>query len=381
MDYPDLRNLPMKRVLLGPFITLLLPLHAATAQRQLDLTGTPDAVIREAFSRVDGVRELAGGQVVATDQVERSVFLVDFGTGRRQAVGRPGDGPGEYRFPLAPLAGQVGAVWLPDATLRRIQVVTPEGRLTAGPRWATAEVPGGVGNPRGTDNQGRIYFEGSSFDADRGAFLDSVAVFRWNPGENRGSVLTRVWSGGRVRVGEASLARSITPYPHLDAWAVLPDGQVAIIHHNPFRLDILGTDGTVRRGAAIPHTPLPVTAADRQAFRDRTAALRSSAMIVGGGSGPPSRGPQFADEDFPRTMPPFIAAAVRVTPEGEIWIGRSHAATDRTWRYDIFDASGRHVGVATLRRGATVVGFGRGSVYVARTDPDDDLVYLERHRR
>jgi hypothetical protein len=362
-------------------LTLLLPLHAAVAQRQLDLTGRPDAVIREAFSRVDGVRELAGGRVVATDQVERSVFLADFGTGGRQAVGRQGDGPGEYRFPMAPLAGQADAVWLPDAILRRIQVVTPEGRLTAGPRWPTAEVPGGAGSPRGTDHLGRIYLEGSSFDADRGSFIDSVAVIRWDPVENRGSVITRVWSGGRVMVGGASLARSITPYPHLDAWAVLPDGQVVVVHRDPFRLDFVGTNGTVRRGAPIPTTPVPVSAADRQAFRDRTAALRSSAMRVGGGSGPPSRGPQFEDRDFPPTMPPFIAEAVRVSPDGEIWIGRSHAATDPTWRYDIFDASGRQVGVATLRRGSAVVGFGRGSVYVARTDPEDDLVYLERHRR
>ncbi len=372
----------MRYLLLGTALTLLLPLHAAAAQRQLDLTGPPDAVIRDAFSRLDGVRELAGGRVVATDQVERSVYLADFGTGRRQAVGRQGDGPGEYRFPMAPLAGQSGAVWLPDATLRRIQVVTPEGRLAAGPRWPTADVPGGVGSPRGTDNLGRIYFEGSSFNADRGTFIDSVAIIRWNPVENRGSVVTRVWSGGRVMVGGASLARSITPYPHLDAWAVLPDGRVAIVHHNPFRLDIVGTDGTVRRGTPIPHTPVVVSAADRQAFRDRTESLRSSAMRVGGGGGgPPRQGTQFADDDFPRTMPPFLAEAVRVSPDGEIWIGRSHAATDRTWRYDIFDASGRQVGVATLRRGSAVVGFGRGSVYVARTDPDDDLVYLERHRR
>lgn len=362
-------------------ITLLVPLPAPAAQRQLDLTGTPNAVIQEAFSRVDGVRELAGGRVVATDQVERLVFLTDFGTGGRQTVGRQGDGPGEYRFPMAPLAGPADAVWLPDATLRRIQVVTPEGRLTAGPRWPTAEVPGGVGSPRGTDTRGRIYFEGSSFDADRGAFLDSVAVFRWDPVESRGNVVSRVWSGGRVMVGDASLARSITPFPHLDAWAALPDGRVALIHHNPFRIDIVQADGTARRGAPIPHAPVTVSAADRALFREHAAAVRSSALRVGGGAGPPGLGPRFEDSDFPRTMPPFITAAVRVTPEGEIWIGRSHTATDRTWRYDIFDSEGRLLGAATLRVGSVVAGFGAGTVYLARTDPDDDLVYLERHRR
>lgn len=103
-------------------------------------------------------------------------------------------------------------------------------------------------------------------------------------------------------------------------------------------------------------------------------------MRVGGGSGPPIQGPQFGDGDFPREMPPFIAAEVRATPEGEIWIGRSHAASAPTWQYDIYDATGKSIGQATLRVGARVVGFGAGTVYVARTD-EDDLVHLERYRR
>jgi hypothetical protein len=64
-----------------------------------------------------------------------------------------------------------------------------------------------------------------------------------------------------------------------------------------------------------------------------------------------------------------------------VWIGRSFAHTDRTRRYDIVDGSGRLVGSAVLPAQAEVVGFGAGAVYVARTDPSDDLVYLVRHRR
>ena len=79
-------------------------------------------------------------------------------------------------------------------------------------------------------------------------------------------------------------------------------------------------------------------------------------------------------------MPAFIGTSVTVAPDGTLWIGRSHRSTDRSWSYDLFDRQGRHVGGATIPAHAVVVGFGSGVVYVARTNPDDDLVYLERHR-
>ena len=103
--------------------------------------------------------------------------------------------------------------------------------------------------------------------------------------------------------------------------------------------------------------------------------------MVGGGTGPMGPGAQFEDADFPATMPPFIGSAVRATPDGEIWIGRSHTASAKTWTYDIFDGAGRPLGTAVLRANSTVVGFGPKSVYVARVNPDDDLVYLEKFAR
>lgn len=354
----------------------------AAAAQQLDLTGRAEAALAEPFSQVDGVRELPDGRVIITDQMERRLFLANFSAGTLASIGRQGDGPGEYRFPTPPLAGLGDTTWVADPILRRIHVVSADGRIVAGLPMPA----GGLASARGTDRQGRIYFEGSSFDSDRGAFLDTVAVVRWAPGGARTEPVGRVWSGGRVNLnrpgGVSSLARFLTPFPHLDAWVVLPDGRVAVVGHQPFRIDFTDGISALRTGATIPFTPVPVTAADREAFRERTAALRSSALRVGGGSGgPPMQGPQFEDGDFPRTMPPFIAAAVLATPTGEIWIGRSHASTDRTWRYDIFDGTGRAVGSATLPVGSVVVGFGAGTIYLARTDPDDDLVYLERHRR
>ncbi|HET9133275.1 MAG TPA: hypothetical protein VFN90_03145, partial [Gemmatimonadales bacterium] len=88
----------------------------------------------------------------------------------------------------------------------------------------------------------------------------------------------------------------------------------------------------------------------------------------------------IADSEFPETMPPFTGRnAVRISPSGEIWVERTRSYKDTTPTYDIFSTAGRPVGRATLRPNSSVVGFGAGSVYVSRQDPEDDLRYLERY--
>lgn len=361
--------------------------RGAQAQaRVLDLTGAPDARLAEPFTLILGVRELVDGRVIVADPRDRRLMLADFGSGDATPIGRAGSGPGEYQFLGVPLAGPRGTTRLVDPILRRVHVITAEGRFAAQSLpFPAVNVPGGISVARGTDARGRLYFEGSSLDEAGGRFLDSVFVVRWTPEDRTVERLTRVANGGRVRVmtpsGPSSFARTVTPFPHLDAWMPLPDGRVMLVQHTPFRIDVIDANGRVQRGAVLPHTALPVTAAERAAFRARTGPRRVSAVQRDGGSGPPTRGPEFPDDAFPETMPPFIASSVRVTPTGEVWIGRSFAHTDRTRRYDIVDGSGRLVGSAVLPAQAEVVGFGAGAVYVARTDPSDDLVYLVRHRR
>jgi hypothetical protein len=363
----------------------LLPLQLASAQRQVDLTRKPDAVIGEPFTLVAGVRELPGNLAVVTDQMDRILYLANFASRTAVKIGRQGEGPGEYRFPMAPLAGPGNTTWVVDASLRRTLQISAAGTIVSSLGTPTGGLAAGVVEARGSDAGGRLYFEGNSFDAQQGRFSDSVAIVRWNPRDNRTDVVARVWSGGRVTVrrsnGTASYARRVTPYPALDAWAVLPGGEVVVVHHDPFRIDVVDPRGTIHAGTPIAYTPLPVTAADREAYRRTHEFQRSSAAMKDGGAGERMAGPKFLDEEFPSVMPPFVASSVATSPDGEIWIGRSHAGADKTWRYDIFDAKGTLVGFAKLAANATVVGFGQGTVYVARLDPADDLVYLERRRR
>jgi hypothetical protein len=104
---------------------------------------------------------------------------------------------------------------------------------------------------------------------------------------------------------------------------------------------------------------------------------------VAGGSGggniqaPP---PEFAD-----TKPPFVAGpggggSVLVSPEGEVWVLRTRPAGDKIPVYDVFDGSGGLAKKVSLKPNSRVAGFGKGVVYVVRTD-DDDLQYLQRYTR
>lgn len=352
----------------------------ALGQRNLDLTGKPVATIEESFTKISGVQELSPTLAVATDNMEAKVLLVDFARGTIKQVGAKGRGPNEYQFPSPPLRGPRG-VYVFDTFQKRAIVIDSTGALSG---MLTLPDASSLSRVRGSDGS-RFYFEGSDFDPNTGRFSDSLPVVRWDPASNAVQQIARVWGGGRVIIqrdgGRASLAREITPFPHLDAWAVFPDGRLAFVRRDPFRIDFATAAGGIARGVPLPHTPVAITARDREWYRERNTPGRISAGMVGGGSGPQRPGSQWEDAHFPTAFPPFVAADVVTTAEGEIWIPRSHASGDKARVYEIYDANGKLTGRARVNPDSRVVGFGAKSVYVARVNPDDDLVYLSRYAR
>ena len=227
--------------------SLLLAPTIALAQRTLDLTGTPLATIEEPFTRISGVQELSASLAVATDNMEAKVVLADFARGTVKQIGAKGQGPNEYRFPSPPIAVPSGA-YVFDTYQRRAILVGRNGAI-AGMKTLPE---GPLSRVRGSDASGRIYFEGSDFDPNTGRFSDSLPVMRWDPTTDKVERVTRVWGGGRVVLqrggGPWSMAREITPFPHLDAWAALPDGRVALIRHEPFRIDFASVSGMITPG-------------------------------------------------------------------------------------------------------------------------------------
>jgi hypothetical protein len=368
------------RILLGALLVPFATLRAGVQQQTIDLTGKPAASIPEPFTKISGVQELSGALAVATDNMEAKVLLLDFARGTVEQIGSKGDGPNEYRYPSRPIAAPGGA-YVFDTYMRRAFMIGRDGKISA-----MKTLPEGpLARVRSADGAGRVYFEGSDFDPNTGGFSDSLPVVRWDPNTNRVDRVARVYGGGRVIIqrgrGKASLAREITPFPHLDAWTALPDGRLALLRHEPFRIDFVSTTGATTAGQPIPTTPIPVTARERDWYRKVNTPPRMRAAMVGGGTGPQSMTPQWEDTSFPQTMPTFIGDDVLSTPEGQIWIPRSFTSTDKVRKYEIYDSAGTLTGTAIVDAHSRIVGFGPKSVYVARTNPDDDLVYLSKYAR
>jgi hypothetical protein len=170
-----------------------------------------------------------------------------------------------------------------------------------------------------------------------------------------------------------------------DAWSVAPDGRLGVARVITNQVEWWMADGRKLSGPEIPYTPIKVTESDKKLWRDEMARRGGTSMRVENGRttvAPAPRAPAGGDDSFewPATKPPFPGNAVRITPEGELWLLRTKPASDPLPSYDVFDAQGKLIRRVTLPKDTRLVAFGKGTVYLARRDADD-LEYLQRYRR
>jgi hypothetical protein len=110
--------------------------------------------------------------------------------------------------------------------------------------------------------------------------------------------------------------------------------------------------------------------------KEREAAMRFDAEQTGSEPRSPD-----TFTGWPAELPPytgFRTYPIVPTPEGHIAIKRTPSARAPEARYDIVNREGRLVSRIVLEPGHAIVGFGRQSVYVVRTD-QDGLQWLQRH--
>ena len=388
-------------ILLG--LTLATP---APAQQKLTLT-KPSAEYAEPFTNLRSVRELPDGRVLTADVTDKAVKIVDLRTGGVVAVGREGQGPEEYMLPMNLFATADGGALLQDMGNRRFLPISTDGNLgksvsppnpppppsnSQGDRPRMMMMGGGLIDARGADAQGNLYFQGMALNFEEAEGPDSVPIMRWHPSKT--TIDTVAWmpvtADMRPRVQRDAGRTTVTvrmgggsAWAKQTQWVTAPDGRIALITPEPYQVTWL-RGSTRSAGPVVPFTPIKVTDAEKKEYVARMARTRPTVMTFGGGrGGPPPRidPPRMEEIDFPETMPAFSGRdAVLVTPEGEVWVSRLRAASDKTPRYDVFDQKGQRVGEVTLRSESRVVGFGKGTVYVIRND-EDDLQYLERYTR
>ena len=184
--------------------------------------------------------------------------------------------------------------------------------------------------------------------------------------------------GGEVRVTDED-GGSATPFGSSDSYAVTSTGNVAVVRARDYHVDWIVNGRTVS-GAPIRYDRVRVTEADKTAWRE--ARRNATGFMVTNENGnrsvrtggpPPEDGPTT----FPDFKGPFVGSVV-AAPNGQILV-QKHVPADAPPTYDVIDNAGRLVSRLVLPKRTRLLGFGTGTVYLARTD-DDDLQYLQRYK-
>lgn len=350
---------------------LLLP-AALLAQRAPAITLKPaDAKLDEEFSDIRALRELSDGRVLVVDAREQRVIVADLKTGAVSPVGRQGNGPGEYRYPRVLLALRGDSSLLMSAGR---WLLMDDARIAATLSGEPA-VHAASGDPIGADTGAFIYVRRpgtpARVDANVTVRADSAVVIRIERATGHSDTIARLavspskYKTAIMENGGRAERWTPVPFPLNDEAIAFPDGWVAIVRAEPYRVDWWWSDGGTRRGAPIPVVLPSLTERDRQALIDSLPHR-------------PNRMPDFDFSAFPAKAPPFQSDALIAGPLGRVFIRRTVTASQPGNRYDIADRRGALTAQLTLPRNEWLIGFGTKSAYIVVTD-DDGIQRLRRH--
>lgn len=356
----------------------------------------PAAEFEEPFTAISSIRELPNGRVIVSDSRDRVVQMLNFESGEATPVGREGQGPGEYSFPGGVFAAPGDTTLLYDPLNQRYLLIAPDGK-PAGQHALRSEGtrpgPRAMGIPRGSDARGRVYSQGTgvTMGPNGPTVADSAPIVRYDRATQKTDTLAFLMvpkantnvSGGqgnmRVMVGAAN------PLAPREEWAVAPDGRIAIVKPEPYRVEWVAPNGAHTSGPAVPAPKMKVTEADKKEIEKARAggtAIMMTRRDGPNGTSAQARAMRPGDlpplTDWPEYKPPFTGNAATVAPNGELWVRRTRPAGDLVPFYDVFDSKGQLVGHVQLPKGTRLIGFGKNSVYLVRTDADD-LQYLQKY--
>jgi hypothetical protein len=374
---------------------------AAFAQTAVPLTRA-EAEFAEPFSNIASVRELPDGRVLVADTRDRMLLVVDLAKGTGTPISREGSGPAEYGLPMFLWPMPRDTTYLFDPLNTRFLQIDPSGKATGTWSMVADEAVEGGGPRRmgltivqGVDGRGRFYSASPGIvrgpDGPRAA--DSTALTRYDRMSRATDTVAWVGlpknnvqiSGGRgnanVRIGGGN------PFAPQDAWAVFPDGRVAVVRANAYHVDFYLPDGRHVRGPALRDDRVKVSEGHKEAWREQRR--RSTPVMITMESGPggtrrsaatPSTSSVPEPGEWPDVLPPFYARGAMAAPNGELWVRRYTPASEKRETWDVIDAGGRVTKRVLLPPEVRLVGMGRNSLYTARWDADD-LQYLQRYRR
>ena len=321
-------------------------------------------------AHVSSVFELPGGRIVVSDVKTPAVLLIDPVSGAVKTLGSVGAGPDQYVKPGGLYAAADGGALLLDRAQLLVTAISPAGALGATYSIEVKGVTGGADadtDLQRIDNRGFSYFVERTFGGP-GTSRPAWPVVRFDPRRQQKEKIADLIQGETTTIVEGNMTRSqgVIGSP-ADGFGVAPDGRVAIVRGQPYRVEWVGVDGKITRGPDIAYDPVPMTDADRAAHKTPAGGGGASAVSTGG-SGNAGGSLSGIERKFAATKAPFSPADIVVSPDAHVWVMRSRAATATDVTYDVFDARGQRIDRLVFPDGSRVVGFGAGAVYIRQTD-------------
>lgn len=361
--------------------------------------GKPLVELEEPFTGAFDARELPDGRLIVLDIKDNVLSFVSSDLSSVKAISREGSGPTEYRriTQLLPRKGDSTLAY--DVMNARFLLIDPNGApvSTVSLRDASGGMPVGPMAVKGYDVNGRLLYQGMKVQmTPKGpALSDTSAVLRLDPARKAIDTLSTVRIGspamqmsGDMQKGTGAVRMVMPAYPIVDEWGLLPDGRIVVVRGDTYSLEFISGPGVVASRVKVPYEPVKVVPQDKVKLREAREEMQkevsramagASAMIPKGKSAP--KMPSMAvDEptDWPAVKPAFGQGALKIAPDGEIWISRLREAAFDGQSWDVFTKAGVLRMRVDLPAKAKLVGIGARHVYAVRTD-SDDLQYLGRY--
>lgn len=342
----------------------------------------PDRMLSDAFSTVTGISEVDDNRVLVADRREQRLALVRWSPLRITSVGRNGDGPGEYNSASGLVTLAPGTSLLLDGTSRR-WLLLDNASFVDSLRSIAATVRALGTHSRGGDRRGNVLVavglgpkvEGRGITGHVAVeTADSIALVLINL--HNGSIDTVVSLRGRFRgkrvVNRTVRGTSITfhltnPLAVEEQSLLFPDGWIAVVHTEPYRVDWLSPNGLRIQGKELPVEKVVVDENEKQ------SVIRHHWRGAEGVEWPSDAFPAW-----PTELPPFPNDALFPAPDGQLLVKRLVSARTKKTVYDVIDRTGRRTFQLTMEPNERIVGSGAMHIYTVMKSADG-LESLARH--
>jgi len=343
----------MRRVLARGFLLMLsvLPSVAAQAQAPVGLVAVRDLHVAPEFANLSLAINMAvsqGGVIAVTQPLDNTIRFFS-ATGKPVgSVGRPGAGPGEFRY-VGYLLWTADTLWVADMVLRRVTLISSSRQvLRTVPLPSSATYQPGDGKASLTFSSlspwarypgGTMLFSSLQWDRDRGDWLlpgylrGEVPLLRVAPDGIVAQVIGFRPSSRHCDEGEVTIPFCAEPY---EAFAA--DGsrfafatvQGADRVAGKYRVVAIGSRGDTIINRTYPFSAVPIARSSLDSARARTIKGAPTAA---------------ARADAERMRIPTVYPPLRnlvVGRDGTVWVELRARSTERRWQ--VLAPDGRPIG-------------------------------------